>query len=39
MDMGFPPTVLGRESASGPISRRGWQADGCSNRRIDTLVQ
>jgi hypothetical protein len=27
----IPPKALDRESASGPISRRGWQADGCLN--------
>src|SRR5436189_2377729 len=30
-DVRFPPKALDRESASGPISRRGWQADGCLN--------
>jgi hypothetical protein len=27
----FSPKALDRESASGPISRRGWQADGTLN--------
>jgi hypothetical protein len=26
-----PPKALDWESASGPISGRGWQADGCLN--------
>jgi hypothetical protein len=29
--MRFPPKALDRESAWGPMSRRGWQTDGCLN--------